>query len=129
MKKIRILDDVYWKYICEDLSKFLPNFEYPVKDNVKTPIPFLSEIENWDIVCLDNYFLWDYREEALWDDFLWQYLKLWEKCKIIWISNIWIKLIDRFQQRCISYNQGHVIWFITSKSWKDIADFIKDLEF
>ena len=127
MQKIRILDDIYWEKIYKELIEFLPYFEYPVKENVKSPIPYLSKIKNWDIVLLDNFFPWEVREEPLWDDFLWQYLKLWYECKIIWISDYWKHLTKRFEQRCIAYNQGHVIWFVSSKDWKEIAEMIAEL--
>ena len=82
-----IFDDIYWKDIYHELKHFLPNFKYPVKSNVDNPIPFLPEIKNWDFIILDNFFFWDWKEQPLWDDFLWQYLKLKYKCKIICISN------------------------------------------
>lgn len=123
--KIRILDDIYWEYIYKSLSKLLPDFEYPVKENINSPIPYLSEIQDWDIVCLDNWFPWEYREEPLWDDFLWQYLILRRSFRIICLSNVWPNIIKRHEQRCKVYNQWDIIWFVSSKDSKDIADIIK----
>jgi len=122
--KIRILDDIYWYTIYGKLSKILPDFEYPVKDNVMSPIPFLSEIKSWDIILLDNYFPWDYWESPLWDDFLWQYLKLNLHCKIVCLSNLWERIVQRFEQWCRVYTQWDVIGFVPNKDAKEIAEIL-----
>lgn len=122
---IRILDDMYGSRIYERLHKYLPEYHYPVKDNVNSPIPYLTEIKSWDIILLDNYFPWEYREEPLWDDFLWQYLKLWLDCKIICLSNVGERITKRFEQRCLVQNKWDIIWFVPSKDSKEIADIIE----
>ena len=122
---IRILDDMYWERIYEKLHRYLPKQNYPVKDNVNSPIPYLSEIKDWDIILLDNYFPWEYREEPLWDDFLRQYLKLWLNCKIICLSNVWERITQRFEQRCLVNNKWDIYWFVPSKDAKEIADIIR----
>ena len=124
--KIRILDDIYGKNIYEGLKRLLPNFEYPVKDNINSPIPYLWEIKDWDIVCLDNWFPWEYWEEPLWDDFLRQYLRLWKSFHIICLSNVWQNIIKRHEQRCKVYNQWDIIWFAPNKDPRDIVDIINE---
>ena len=119
--KIRILDDLYWYRIYEKLSNLLPYFEYPVKNNVNSPITYLSNIKNGDIILLDNYFPWEYREESLWNDFLWQYLKLDLHCKIICLSNVWEKVIQRFEWWCRAYNRWDIIWFVPNKDVEEIV--------
>lgn len=121
----RILDDMYGFRIYEKLHKLLPNLKYPVKDNVNSPIPYLSDIKPWDVILLDNYFPWEYREEPLWDDFLWQYLKLWLDCKIICLSNVWERITKRFEQRCLVQNKWDIIGFVPSKDPSEIADIIE----
>ena len=123
--KIRILDDMYGSRIYEKLQKYLPKLDYPVKDNVNSPIPYLANIQNWDFILLDNYFPWEYREEPLWDDFLWQYLKLGLDCKIICLSNVGERITQRFEQRCLVYNKWDIIWFVPTKDAKEIADIIE----
>lgn len=122
---IRILDDMYGSRIYEKLHKLLPQYNYPVKDNVNSPIHYLAEIKNGDIILLDNYFPWEYREEPLWDDFLWQYLKLWLECKIICLSNVWERITKRFEQRCLVYNKWDIIGFVPSKDPNGISDIIE----
>lgn len=119
-----IFDDIYWKYIYDELNVILPNLNYPIKDNTNNPITFLSSIKNWDIIILDNFFFWEWREQPLWDDFLWQYLKLDYKCKIICVSNYWEKNIQRFTQRYKTYLKWDIIWFVSTKDWKEIANLI-----
>lgn len=121
---IRILDDMYGGRIHEKLHKLLPQFHYPIKDNVNSPIPYLADIKNGDVILLDNYFPWDYREEPLWDDFLWQYLKLWLECKIICLSNVWERITKRFEQWCLTYNKWDIIWFVPSKDPYEISEMI-----
>lgn len=119
-----ILDDLYGWRIYNKLSKLLPKLNYPVKDNVSSPIPYLANIKDWDIVLLDNYFPWEYMEEPLWDDFLWQYLKLWYECKIICLSNVGERIIQRFEQRCRVYNKWDIMWFVWNKDPEKIAEII-----
>ena len=119
-----IFDDIYWENIYHELKHFLPNFKYPVKNNIDNPIPYLPNIKNWDFIILDNFFFREWREQPLGDDFLRQYLKLWYKCKIICISNYWEKNIQRFPQRYQIYLKWDIIGFVPNKSWKDIAELI-----
>ena len=119
-----IFDDIYWENIFHELKEILPKLKYPVKTNIDNPIPYLSEIKNWDIIILDNFFFREWREQPLGDDFLRQYLKLWYKCKIICISNYWERNIQRFTQRYQTYLKWDIIWFVPNKNWKDIAELI-----
>ena len=124
MVSCRILDDVYWEKIYSELNILLPDLEYPVKTNIDNPIPYLSEIKKWDIIILDNFFFREWREQPLWDDFLWQYLKLWYECKIICVSNYWEKNIQRFPQWYKTYLKWDVVGFVPNKKWWEIADLI-----
>ena len=87
MKNCWIFDDIYWENIYAALKDILPQLNYPISTNIDNPIPYLPEIKEWDFIILDNFFFFDGREQPLWDDFLWQYLKLGYDCKIICISN------------------------------------------
>lgn len=124
MINCRIFDDIYWKWIYDELNQILPQLNYPVQDNVDNPIPYLPQIQDWDIIILDNFFFREWREQPLWDDFLWQYLKLGYKCKIICVSNYGQKNIQRFPQWYKTYLKWDILWFIPTKSWKEIADLI-----
>ena len=119
-----IFDDIFWEKIYREMSNILPQFKYPIKTNINNPIPFLTDIKEWDIIVLDNFFFFEWREQPLWDDFLWQYLKLNYKCKIVCISNYWEKNIQRFTCWYKTYCKWDIVWFIPNKSWKDIADLI-----
>ncbi len=123
-----IFDDIYWESICRELKLIMPRLSYPVTKNIDNPIPYLSEIKNWDFIVLDNFFFWEGREQPLWDDFLWQYLKLDYKCKIICISNYGERNIQRFPQWYKTYCKWDIIGFVPTKSWKGIADLIWNLE-
>jgi hypothetical protein len=124
MVNCRILDDVYWEKIYSELNIILPDLEYPVKKNIDNPIPYLSNIKKWDIIILDNFFFREWREQPLWDDFLWQYLKLWYECKIICVSNYWEKNIQRFPQWYKTYLKWDIVGFVPNKRWWEIADLI-----
>ena len=119
-----ILDDIYWEQIYHELKEILPKLKYPLKNNINNPIPYLSEIKNWDIIILDNFFFREWREQPLGDDFLRQYLKLWYKCRIICISNYWERNIQRFPQRYQTYLKWDIIGFVPNKNWKNIAELI-----
>ena len=121
--KIRILDDLHWKEIYEDLKILLPWFTYPIKKDIKDPMPYLGKIRNWDIILLDNYF--DWWEWPLWNDFLEEYLNNNLNCMIVSISDFWEKLIDKFENWKKVNEKGDVIWWITTKKWKDIWTFLK----
>ena len=124
MINCRIFDDIYWKWIYDELNQILPQLNYPVQDNVDNPIPYLPQIQDWDIIILDNFFFREWREQPLWDDFLWQYLKLGYNCKIICVSNYGQKNIQRFPQWYKTYLKWDILWFIPTKNWKEIADLI-----
>lgn len=119
-----IFDDIYWENIYRDLKDILPQLSYPITTNIDNPISFLSKIKNWDFIILDNFFFREWREQPLWDDFLWQYLKLNYNCNIICISNYWEKNIQRFPQWYKTYCKWDIIWFVPTKSWKEISDLI-----
>jgi len=102
----------------------IPWWVYPVKTDVLDPLPYLEKIKDWDIILLDNYF--DWWESPLWNDFLKLYLKKWLLCKIVSISDFWEKLIDMFEYWKLANNSWDVIWWITTKKWKDIWVFLKD---
>ena len=121
--RIRILDDLHWKEIYEDLKVLLPWFTYPIKKDIKDPMPYLGKIRNWDIILLDNYF--DWWEWPLWNDFLEEYLNNNLNCMIVSISDFWEKLIDKFENWKKVNEKGDVIWWITTKKWKDIWSFLK----
>ncbi len=129
MINCRIFDDIYWEKIYHNLKDSLPNFNYPIQNNINNPIIYLPKIKNWDYIILDNFFFWEWREQPIWDDFLWQYLKLNYKCKIICISNYGERNIQRFPQRYKTYCKWDIIGFIPSKSWNEIINLIlNDLE-
>ena len=127
LMNIRILDDIYWKELYNELHYIFPKAEFPIKNNIENPIPYLSSIQSWDIIILDNFSFYEGREQALWDDFLWQYIKLKLNCKIICISNYWEKIINRFEQRNKVFTKWDIIWFVPSKRADDIAYYILNL--
>jgi hypothetical protein len=53
-----ILDDQYGLKIYEELEQALPEWDFPIKQNVYNPLFYLDEIEKQkpDVVLLDNYF-------------------------------------------------------------------------
>ena len=121
-----IFDDIYWESIYRELKGILPQLSYHVTQNIDNPIPYLPKIKNWDFIILDNFFFWEWREQPLWDDFLWQYLKLGYNCKIICISNYGEKNIQRFPQWYKAYCKWDIIWFVPTKSGKEIAELIQN---
>ncbi len=127
-KNIRVLDDIYWKDIIYELKFLLPNYNFPIYENVESPIPYLSSIHDWDIIVLDNFFFYEGREQAIWDDFLRQYLKLKRNCKIICISNFWEKILTRFPMWQKTYSKWDILWFVPSKRADDIAFLILNSE-
>jgi hypothetical protein len=122
--RIRIFDDLHWKEIYNDLKETFPKYTYPIKKDIKNPLPYIKKIKNWDIILLDNYF--DWRKAPLWDPFLKEYLKIWMNCKIIAISDFWEKLTEMFDNRKKANDKWDIIWRIKTKKWKDIAKFIKE---
>ena len=121
--KIWILDDLHWKEIYQDLKDMLPCYTYPIKKDVLDPLPYLKKIKDEDIVLLDNYF--DGRDCPLWDTFLGEYLKLWFNYKIVSISDFWEKLIWMFENWSKVNEKWNIVWWVTSKKWKDIWKFLK----
>ena len=123
-----IFDDIYWEQIYGELKELLPKLKYPVKTSIDNPIPYLREIQNWDIIILDNFFFWMWREQPLGEDFLRQYLKLGYECKIICISNYWEKNIQRFPEWYKTYHKWDIIWFVPTKKPEEIANLILSLQ-
>ena len=119
-----IFDDIYWENIYNELKGLLPQLSYPITTNIDNPIPYLTEIKNWDYIVLDNFFFWEWREQPLWDDFLWQYLKLNYNCNIICISNYGEKNIQRFPQWYKTYCKWDIIGFVPNKNAKGITELI-----
>ena len=120
--RIRILDDLHWKEIYDVLKDMLPWYTYPIKKDVLDPLPYLSKIKNWDLILLDNYFNW--WEWPLWDSFLWEFLKTNLHCDIVAISDFWEKLIDMFDNREKASEKWVIVWWVKSKKWKDIWEFL-----
>ena len=128
MTNCRIFDDIYWENIFHELKEILPHLNYPIQNNVDNPIPYLPEIKDWDFIILDSFFFREWKEQPLWDDFLWQYLKLKYTCKIICVSNYGEKNIQRFPQWYKTYCKWDIIGFVPTKSWKEIAELIQSIE-
>lgn len=124
--KIWILDDLHWGEIYNVLKDRFPKASYPIKKDVKDPLPFLKKMKDWDIVLLDNYF--DWWEWPLWDSFLNEYLDSWLQCKIIAISDFWEKLTEMFSNWKEANDKWCIFWWIKSKKWEDIADFIEKFQ-
>ena len=120
--KIWIFDDLHWEEIYNYLNDNLPWFSYPVKKNVKDPLPFLNKINDWDLILLDNFF--DWREWPLWNDFLWEILKTDLDCKIVAISDFWKKLNNMFKNWSEANNKWYIVWRVKSKKWEDIYNFL-----
>lgn len=68
-----ILDDQYGERIYNSMEG-RGNLNYPVKENVASPLPYLEKIQDGDIILLDNYYPGETREEPLGDKFLEGYL-------------------------------------------------------
>lgn len=125
MTNIRIFDDQYWWRIYKKLNALLPEYNYPIKDDVVSPIPFIDKIKNWDIILLDNYFPWETREEPIWDDFLQLYTDKWLSCKIICISDYWKVLLDKYMFWDSVNQKWDIIWWITTKDAEEMANLLK----
>ena len=121
---IWILDDLHWKEIYKVLKVMLPSYTYPIKKDVKNPLPYLKKINDWDLILLDNYF--DWWNGPIWDKFLKEYLNTWMNCQIIAISDFWEKLTEMFNNREKANIKWDVIWWVKTKKWEDIAEFIKN---
>lgn len=103
------------------MRDLFPEWNYPVKKNVKTPLEFWEKIKENDIVLLDNYFPWEWWEEPLGDLFLKEVLRIKKKVRIVCISDYWERLLEKYEYRKEAYDQGLIIGFITSKDGEDIA--------
>ena len=120
--RIRIFDDLHWLEIYDVLKVMLPWYTYPIKKDIKDPLPYLGKIKNWDIILLDNYF--DWWEWPLGDSFLWEFIKSDLCCDIIAISDFWIKLTDMFDNWKKAHDKWLIVWWVKSKKWKDIWEFL-----
>ena len=110
-----IFDDQYWENIYKCLSSNAATFNFPIKNNIVSPIPLIEEIQNGDIILLDNYFPWEKREEPLWAEFLQKYIEKWLMCKIICISDYWKVLLDKYSSREEVDRRWDIVWYIPSK--------------
>lgn len=126
MKNCRILGSKYWTKIYKTVNSVLPFLNYPVKENVLTPLPYVDQILEWDILVLDNTFPWRYWEEALWDRFLELYLAQWIKAKIICISDFWHMITEKHKFRNEAQKRWDIIWRFSKKDAKWIANFLKE---
>lgn len=98
------------------MKTLYPSFVYPIRNNVKSPLPYIDKIQDGDLIILDNYFPWDWGwESELWDIFLWEYLKKWLECKIICISDYGKTLVDKFCNWDIVNQNGDIIWWYPDK--------------
>lgn len=103
------------------MRDLFPEWNYPVKKNVKTPLEFWEKIKENDIILLDNYFPWEWWEEPLGDLFLKEVLRIKKKVRIVCISDYGERLLERYDHWKEAYDQGLIIGFITSKDGEDIA--------
>lgn len=124
-----ILDDQYWKTIYEELDKALPEWDFPIKENINNPLSYLEEIaeKKPEIILLDNYFPWETREEALGEEFLSQLLERKIKTKIICISDYGKKLLERYFSREEAYKKGFIKGWGESKDGRAIAQILAKL--
>ena len=120
-----IFDDQYWERIYKSLGSNVETFNFPIKNNVNSPIPFIDEIKNWDIILLDNYFPWEKWEEPLGDVFLKKYIEKWLSCKIVCISDYWKVLLDKYFSWEYVDKKWDIIWYIPSKEPEEILKLLK----
>ena len=118
------MDDLHWKEIYQDLKEMTSWYIFPIKKDIYDPMPYLSKLKDWDIVLLDNYF--DWWDSPLWNEFLKSYLETNLKCDIIAISDVWEKLTKKFEYWNKANKKWCINWWVTTKKWKDIAEFIKN---
>lgn len=117
-----ILDDQYGEKIYTEIRHLFPDRSYPIKKNILSPLEFIDEIQDWDIVLLDNYFPWTWWEEALGDVFLWELMQKDKKVRIVCISDYGERLLERYDNWEKAYQGWLVIEFITSKNGFDIGE-------
>ncbi len=118
-----ILDDQFGGKIYTELEKVLPGRDFPVKENILNPLPYLKEIidQKPEVILLDNYFPGETREEALGEEFLEQILAKELKTSVICISDYGKKLMERYFAREEAYHKGVIKGRITSKDGREIA--------
>jgi len=123
MKTCYILDDQYGSKIYKELEQTLPEWDFPVKENILNPLSYLNEIiaKKPEMILLDNYFPGETWEEALGEEFLAQLLTKKLKTKIICISDYGRKLMERYFAREEAYHKGIIHGRVSSKDWKEIA--------
>ena len=125
MVNCRIFDDQYGENIYKHLSSKIATLNFPIKNNIVSPIPFVDQIKKWDIILLDNYFPWETWEEPLGDIFLEKYIEKWLNCKIICISDYWKVLLDKYINRDLVNQKWDIIWYIPSKDCEEILKLLK----
>lgn len=146
MKTVLILDDIYWKKIYNELIDIFPNYNFPVKDNIKDPLFYLDYIikEQPDYILLDNRFINnDLEEKPLGARLLHEINKkltheekitykkflFFKKEKII-INNKKIKskiisISDNWERlKNIPMYSKYVKHYITTKKWIDLKPYI-----
>lgn len=123
-----ILDDQYGWKIYKELKELLPNWSFPIKENINNPLIYLDEIvkKNPEYILLDNYFPGETREEALGETLLEQLLKKKLKANIICISDYGQKLMEKYFSRETAYQKWMIKGRISSKNWAQIAKFIEE---
>ena len=125
MTNCRIFDDQYWEVMYKKLNTLMPEYDYPIKNNIENPVHFVDKIKNWDVILLDNYFPWEQREEPIWDDFLQRYIDKWLNCKIICISDYWKVLLDKYMFWNLVNEKWDIAWWVTTKDAEDIVKLLK----
>ena len=109
MQTCRILDDQYGEKIYKEIRHLFPDWDYPVKKNVLTPLEFIDEIQDWAIILLDNYFPWKWWEEALGDDFLKELMQKKKQVRIVCVSDYGERLLERYKYWKEAYEKGLII--------------------
>lgn len=122
--KCYIMDDQYGEKLYQDLKQDFHDREFPIKENIKNPLDFIDEIKNDDVILLDNFFPWEYREEPLWALFLHEILTRNINCKIIGISDYGERLLTRFDERENAYKMKKIIGFAPDKSACSVKQFL-----
>lgn len=122
MQTCWILDDQYGEKIYKEIRHLFPNWNYPVKKNIVNPLEFVDKIQNWDIILLDNYFPWNWWEEALGGVFLWELMQKKKKVRIVCISDYGERLLERYDNWKKAYKNGLIINFIKSKDGFEIGE-------
>lgn len=122
MQTCWILDDQYGEKIYKEIRHLFPDWDYPVKKNVLTPLEFIDEIQDWAIILLDNYFPWKWWEEALGDDFLKELMQKKKQVRIVCVSDYGERLLERYKYWKEAYEKGLIIGFVKSKDWFEIGE-------